>query len=122
MSNIFKYPVVSAIIIGSVLIVVMNYYNPSKNIINKKQLKKQKSFFKNPKNINICMGVIISLCIGYYIYARTTSNINISIENKSNSSIESITSSEKSYLILGKGLQLPDGQQLPDIFHKFIYS
>ena len=123
MTDIIKNPIVMAVLIGGAVFVVMNYCNPQ-NTMNKKQKKhrnRPKSFLGEPKETNILISILVSLGVWYYLYTNTKCENPVG-DNKSSHSIESVTSSEarRSYNLLGKGLQLPNGQQLPDIFHKLV--
>lgn len=126
MGDILKSPVFLSLLIGGITFAVMSRFNTptiDKHTRNNKKKKKSfpKSLFGEPKEVNVLVSVLVTLVSWYYLYSRKKNDVLI-IEQNSDDVIESITSSEaqKSYNLLGKGLQLPNGQQLPDIFHKIV--
>jgi len=127
MGDILKHPVFLSLLIGGITFAVMSRFNTQiidKHPRNNKKKKKSfpKSLFGEPKEINILVSVLLTLITWYYLYSRQKNDLQKVATSNSNDEINSITSSEaqKSYNLLGKGLQLPNGQQLPDIFHKIV--
>lgn len=127
MGDIIKNPVFLSLLIGGITFVVMNRFNTQpvdKHYRNDKKRRNQssKSFLGDPKEVNILVSILVTLAIWYYLYSHQKNEVATVDAHNLDESINSITSSEakKSYNLLGKGLQLPTGQQLPDIFHKIL--
>lgn len=115
MADIIKQPIIMAIIFGSAVYVAMNYYNPAIKYSDKKKQKKTKKTYSS--EFNIIVSAFSSLIIWYYLHTRSIDATNPIDISQINGSLTS-SDAQKSYNLLGKGLQLPNGQQLPDIFHK----
>jgi len=127
MGDILKNPTVISLLIGGITFVVMNHFNVqrsdkmSRNDM-KKRKQRSKSLFGEPKEVNILVSVLVTIILWYYLYSQQKNDIPALNINPIDNPMQSLSSSEsrKSYNLLGKGLQLPNGQQLPDIFHKII--
>lgn len=127
MSDILKNPMIMSLLIGGITFATLNHFNtqPTNRLLNdmKKRKQRSKSLFGEPKEVNILISVLVTITLWYYLYSQQKNDTSlIDINHVNNGEIQSLSSSEaqKSYNLLGKGLQLPNGQQLPDIFHKIV--
>lgn len=121
MSDILKNPVFVSLLIGGSTFAVMSRLN-TQPIDKKKRKPRPKSLFGDPKEVNVLVSILVTLLTWYYLYSRQKNDVQSNVYNQ-DGLIDSVTASSeerKSYNLLGSGLQLPNGQQLPDIFHKIV--
>jgi len=127
MGDIMKNPTVVSLLIGGITFAVMNHFNVQRSDkLSRDDMKKRKTRSKSllgePREVNILVSVLVTLILWYYLYSQQKNDLSVIDINLMNNPMQSLSSSEarKSYNLLGKGLQLPNGQQLPDIFHKIV--